>query len=93
MKCPGPWEPRRKGLFFILERCEYADFLGAGYKWLRYKNGFLRRFWTHKQAQAYADKINRSSDSDAAKVLKDLILNVNPMDIESPHKFPIRRLT
>lgn len=58
MKLPGPWFPSRRGLLFVLSRCVYEDFLGSGYKHLRYKNGMKRYFWTRAQAQRHANLLN-----------------------------------
>lgn len=54
-----PWEPARHWLvFWRLERVAFTNWAGTGFKWLRYRNGLLRLFWTKKQAQAHADALN-----------------------------------
>lgn len=56
---PDPWEPWKPGLFWILSRCVYQDFLGAGYKYYRKHDLFVKRFLTRRAAQAYANKLNQ----------------------------------
>lgn len=58
-KFPGPWEPYRHWLFlWRLEHIVMQDWAGTGIAYLKHKNGLVRLFWTRKQAQAYADKLN-----------------------------------
>jgi hypothetical protein len=59
MKNPGPWFPYRRGLLYVLSHCVRSDFLGSGYRFLRYRNGMIRYFWTYKQAQKRAYELNK----------------------------------
>lgn len=38
--------------------CVSSWALGSGYKFARDERGFVRRFWTKRTAQAYADQLN-----------------------------------
>lgn len=53
------WQPERHWLFlWRLEQVVFADFAGTGYRFLRYRNGFIRLFWTKAQAEAHAAQLN-----------------------------------
>jgi hypothetical protein len=39
------------------------DWAGTGIAFLKYKNGLVRLFWSRKQAQAHADKLNEKVNS------------------------------
>lgn len=64
MKLPGPWFPDRRWGLYILSRCLFTNFAGSGYKHLRYSNGLRHYFWTRKQAQRHADKLNGQDAGD-----------------------------
>lgn len=58
-KLPGPWVPYRHWWFlWRLEHIVKQDWAGTGIAYYRNPNGFVRKFWTHKQAQATADALN-----------------------------------
>lgn len=52
------WYPRRRGLFWIVEQRLWSDAFGTAFRWHKYRNGMLRRFWTRKQAAERANLLN-----------------------------------
>ena len=60
-----PWTPERGLIFWRLERVLWTNWAGTAIKFLRYRNGILRRFWTRAQAQAYADVLNSKDQTPA----------------------------
>lgn len=66
--CFVPW--RLWFLYAVAERV-HCDWLGSGYRFVRYRNGLIRRFWTRAQAQAHADKLNDKRHS-WAEVIGDI---------------------
>lgn len=58
-----PWVPERHWLFlWRLEQIVYQDWAGTGIRFLKYRNGLVRTFWTREQAQARADLLNSADE-------------------------------
>ena len=57
---PGSeWLAVRYGWRYVIQRCVFSDFLGSGYRFARYANGRVVRFWTRKKADAFAETLNK----------------------------------
>ena len=69
----GEWYPHRHWLFlWRLEQVAYTDFLGSSIRFHKYANGFVRTFWTRRQAQLHADQLNKDTtqvDSQSTEIL------------------------
>ena len=58
------WRPAKHFLFlWRLEKPLWSNFAGTAYGFLKYKNGLTRTFWTRKQAQARADELNATTNT------------------------------
>ena len=60
------WTVRRKGLRYIVERIVYSNFAGSRYEFARDEisgTRKVRRFWLRRNAQAYADGRNATSEA------------------------------
>lgn len=56
------WRVRRSrvGFLFVIEHLVLTCKPGNAWDVLRYKNGMVRYFWTRKEAQFRADRLNRN---------------------------------
>lgn len=53
------WTPERHWIFlWRLEKILYQNWAGTAIRYLKYKNGLVRTFWTKEQAQKRADILN-----------------------------------
>jgi hypothetical protein len=58
---PTPWAPTRRFGLWKLERRIWSNWAGSAYEWYRYPiSGFVRRFWTRAQAEAFAKTLNEN---------------------------------
>jgi hypothetical protein len=59
---PTPWKPVRHFGLWKLERRLWSNWAGSTYEiWYRYPiSGFIRRFWTRAQAEAFAKTLNEN---------------------------------
>jgi hypothetical protein len=59
---PTPWAPVRRFGLWNLERRLWSNWAGSAYEiWYRYPtSGFVRRFWTRTQAEAFAQTLNEN---------------------------------
>ena len=48
----------RKGIRYVLAFRLFADFLGSGYRYMRREDGKILRFWSKRDAQEVADRLN-----------------------------------
>ena len=59
---PGLWETERDGLRYVVQRREFSNWAGSGYRFARNAaTGFVRRFWLPRNAQRYADALNKDT--------------------------------
>lgn len=56
------WILMRSRFRWVIAKCVYSDFLGAGYKFARDGQRVLR-FWSKRKAQAVADKLMQANDA------------------------------
>lgn len=64
----GEWFPyfERRGFKIPVARREFWDFAGSGYKFAR-KNGKVVKFWFRKNAQKYADALNKQEGIESSE--------------------------
>ncbi len=54
------WFPTQPRIRYVVATITYSNFAGSWYRYARNTAGKVVRFWTHKAAQAYADKLNET---------------------------------